>query len=96
MYNFKLLTVVRYGDRPSVSASGFFIFLLTIHFFWGCTATTPQPSPPLQIPDAFSSEGGQPMADDWWTSFNDPALDLLIDSAMSVLPFLLKVSPVAE
>lgn len=37
---------------------------------------------PIDEPDTFSINGEQSIPDQWWTSFNDPTLNQLIDSAL--------------
>lgn len=47
----------------------------------GC-ATSPDPTPPVAIPDAFSDAGTGARPDRWWQDFGDDALARLVDEAL--------------
>ncbi|MCT8338715.1 efflux transporter outer membrane subunit [Flavobacteriaceae bacterium TK19130] len=49
----------------------------------GCTPKISEVSPPIEEADPFSSTTGEvTLEDKWWTAFNDPQLNTLIDSAL--------------
>ena len=51
----------------------------------GC-ATTPVDElerPAFEMPERFARDGDIPMRADWWQTFDDPALDRLVDRALS-------------
>ena len=48
----------------------------------GCT-TTPTAPPVLDLPPASANPVGQEALTRWWTAFNDPALDKLVDEALA-------------
>lgn len=49
----------------------------------GCHATPAQIDPPVNLPSAFTEETGESVPEDWWTSFNDKALDALLNEALA-------------
>jgi NodT family efflux transporter outer membrane factor (OMF) lipoprotein len=49
----------------------------------GCAHSIKEPATPVQIPEAFSAKGTEPMQDKWWRAFKDSELDALIDRALS-------------
>ncbi|QQE13172.1 efflux transporter outer membrane subunit [Planctomycetota bacterium] len=52
----------------------------------GCNFTTPIPDTPLNLPQDYSqtttAEQTSPLPDQWWQTFNDPALNLIIEEAL--------------
>ncbi|MFW6290161.1 MAG: efflux transporter outer membrane subunit [Mariniphaga sp.] len=56
------------------------MFLLV---FAGCSQKTVDVSLPLEPPGYFSYSGEDTVPDKWWTVFDDPDLNVLIDSALS-------------
>jgi len=55
------------------------VVLLTI------TSCTPKLSPidvPIEEPQEFSISGGEPISEEWWTSFDDPILDSLVATGL--------------
>ncbi|MFH1378323.1 MAG: efflux transporter outer membrane subunit [Planctomycetota bacterium] len=42
-----------------------------------------EPAAVIQLPSQFSESGVQSLPDRWWTAFNDPALDQLINDALA-------------
>ncbi len=49
----------------------------------GCAHPIKEPATPVQIPEAFSVAGTEPMQDKWWRAFKDSELEDLIDRALS-------------
>ena len=48
-----------------------------------CRRPTPaQIAPPVEIPLSFTDKPGVALPDQWWTSFDDPTLDSLVDEAL--------------
>lgn len=47
----------------------------------GCRAQTEVQSPPVDTSTAFSAAGTAPVADRWWTAFDDERLNTVVDSA---------------
>lgn len=47
----------------------------------GCASQPETVSPPVDPPEAFSATGAQPAPDRWWTAFDTPQLNALVDSA---------------
>ena len=53
-----------------------------ILFFVGCSPKTTTMEIPTDTPDSFSVQGSTVVPDEWWTVFNDPKLNMLVDSAL--------------
>ena len=51
-------------------------------FLLGCSSNRDQVEVPVEPPEEFSQSGTQVIPEEWWTEFNDPKLDALIDSAL--------------
>jgi NodT family efflux transporter outer membrane factor (OMF) lipoprotein len=47
----------------------------------GCMTPSREPTPPVDVPAAFSRSQGDPIPDAWWTTFEDAQLNALIDRA---------------
>jgi len=47
-----------------------------------------QDAPAIDIPDAYSRSGGEPLPDRWWQHLQDPALSRLIERALAGSPSL--------
>jgi len=56
-------------------------FALSLFLVSAC-ATLPPSKPPAPPVEAFSSSGKAALPDRWWRSFNDPALDALVERAL--------------
>lgn len=52
--------------------------------FSGCHTPKPRTfSPTFELPQEFSSQGSQPMPEQWWLSLNDPSLNTVIQEALA-------------
>ena len=71
----------QYGNRK-VKGLLFLITCFTGFWIWSCSPKTPQVSLPVDSLQNFSRSGIDSMTSDWWTSFNDPQLNTIIDSAL--------------
>ncbi len=47
-----------------------------------CASPPPPETPPLDLPDGFSSAGGAALPERWWTALDDPVLDGLVARAL--------------
>jgi len=51
--------------------------------FYGCSGTPDtRTAMPVEVPEAFSSAGTIALPDKWWQSFEDPALDILVEEGL--------------
>ena len=50
--------------------------------FAGCSPKTTTTEIPVDTPEQFSAQGTAEPPDEWWTVFNDPKLNTLVDSAL--------------
>ncbi len=57
------------------------IFILSVTL--GCSTKKMQVDVPIESPEAFSTSGVSPMPNKWWQAFNEPALNSIVDSALS-------------
>lgn len=48
----------------------------------GCAPRTTQADLPVDVPGSFSASGEATIPDRWWTGFEDPELDRLVDTAL--------------
>ena len=48
-----------------------------------CTPGSSYVVPPVDVPAAFAADGKAPLPAKWWTSFDDPQLNALIDEALA-------------
>lgn len=48
----------------------------------GCAPKLDAVEPPIEQPEEFSYSGTQIIPDKWWTAFNDPVLDTLVEKAL--------------
>lgn len=62
---------------------GCFALLLLIFLPAGCAPKPSSTELPLEAPSPFSQTGTELIPDRWWTSFDDPALNALVDSALT-------------
>ncbi|MDZ7847929.1 MAG: hypothetical protein U5L96_14860 [Owenweeksia sp.] len=49
----------------------------------GCSPALNEDVLPLEPPETFSAKGDEQAPDRWWTSFEDPRLNVMVDSALS-------------
>jgi len=60
------------------------IFLGSANFLMtSCSRKSMQVSTPFDTPERFSLSGSEKMPDRWWTSFGDPVLNSMLDSALN-------------
>ena len=59
------------------------VLILWVTVLAGCAAKSPESTLPLEQPEAFSQSGEVEAPDEWWLSFNDPALDTLVETALA-------------
>ena len=50
--------------------------------FAGCAPRLISPEPPIEDPDSFSLSGPATVPDEWWTAFDDPKLNELVEEAL--------------
>lgn len=67
------------GHLPSASHT---FLLLLVTFLVSCTTMPSKIESPIEVQEKFSASGESPLPDKWWTSFNDPTLNRLIDRAL--------------
>lgn len=60
----------------------FFSLLASIVSLSACSTKTTQASLPIETPESFSATGDLIPADEWWTSFEDPRLNTLVEQAI--------------
>lgn len=81
--------MTRERDRPRPFRSGASLLALSLAGLTlaGCV-NTPRPTPDTRLPAAFEAPAGTAQADldRWWTSFNDPRLTDLIETALQKAP----------
>ncbi|HET8736106.1 MAG TPA: TolC family protein [Pricia sp.] len=51
-------------------------------FLVACAPKIPNIEPPVALPERFSNTGSEVIPDRWWTAFEDPQLNVLVDSAL--------------
>lgn len=51
-------------------------------FVLGCSSTEKVIKSPVDLPERFSANGGGALAEKWWESFDDPALNNLVEEAI--------------
>jgi NodT family efflux transporter outer membrane factor (OMF) lipoprotein len=79
------------NPRPAWTRSGVSILALSLAGLTlaGCV-NTPRPTPDVRLPAAYEAPAGaalpQATLDRWWTSFNDPQLTSLIETALEKAP----------
>ena len=56
--------------------------VLGFYFMTACSITEPNFAPPVDLPETFSVSGSAATPDKWWQSFNDPALNDLVEKAL--------------
>lgn len=82
-------TMTRERGRPRPFRSGVSLLALSLAGLAvaGCV-NTPRPTPNTQLPAAYEAPAGAAQADldHWWTSFNDPQLTQLIETALEKAP----------
>jgi outer membrane protein TolC len=82
-------TMTRDARAPSAIRSGVSILALSLAglALAGCV-NTPRPTPDTRLPTAYEAPSGSAQADldHWWTSFNDPQLTGLVETALEKAP----------
>jgi NodT family efflux transporter outer membrane factor (OMF) lipoprotein len=82
-------TMTRTRGRPRPLRSGVSILALSLAglALAGCV-NTPRPTPDTRLPTAYEAPSGSAQADldHWWTSFNDPQLTGLVETALEGAP----------
>jgi NodT family efflux transporter outer membrane factor (OMF) lipoprotein len=83
----EILTGERARPRPLRSGASLLVLGLVGLAMAGCV-NTPRPTPDLRLPAAYEAPAGSAQADldRWWTSFNDPQLTSLIETALEKAP----------
>jgi len=83
----EIMTGERRRPRPFRSGASFLALSLAGLAMAGCV-NTPRPTPNTQLPAAYEAPAGTAQADldHWWTSFNDPQLTGLIETALERAP----------
>jgi NodT family efflux transporter outer membrane factor (OMF) lipoprotein len=83
----EIMTRERGRPRPFRSGTSLLALSLAGLALAGCV-NTPRPTPDLRLPAAFEAPAGAAQADldHWWTSFNDPQLTQLIETALEKAP----------
>jgi outer membrane protein TolC len=59
------------------------LFVISLALMCGCSMAKPEVKAPLSVPARFSESGHSRLPDQWWTSFEDPVLNDLIDQALA-------------
>lgn len=59
------------------------LFIFIAAFLAACKTPPQAVSLPLDLPQNFSQSGTQSLPDKWWTTFNDPRLNALVDTALA-------------
>ncbi|MGM0454140.1 MAG: hypothetical protein ACQERN_13345, partial [Thermodesulfobacteriota bacterium] len=59
------------------------VLLMTHAILAGCASKSPAPPPPIPSPKAFSDAGTEKLPDRWWTVFDDPDLNRLVERALA-------------
>jgi NodT family efflux transporter outer membrane factor (OMF) lipoprotein len=71
----------------SMSDSAVCVLVVILAALLASCQTTPEaPSVPVEVPEAFSGTGEDELPDHWWRSFDDPALDRLVERALEGNP----------
>ena len=85
----EIMTGERGRSRPLQSGASLLVLGLAGLALAGCV-NTPRPTPDLRLPAAYEAPAGaalpQASLDRWWTSFNDPQLTGLIETALERSP----------
>ena len=83
----QVMTGERGRPRPFRSGASILALSLAGLVAAGCV-NTPRPTPDTRLPVAFEAPAGTAQADldRWWTSFNDPQLTSLIETALEKAP----------
>lgn len=64
-------------------SSGLPLLLFFISFLYSCAPKINNVDPPIEEPETFTYSGTAVMPEKWWTAFEDPALNELVESALS-------------
>lgn len=67
-------TITRFCSRPGL--------VLAVLLLGACASPQQSPTPPVDLPPAFSRSGQLAVADDWWTAFDDPDLNRLVTQGL--------------
>jgi len=59
------------------------LIIATALFVTSCAAPKPDVKPLAEVPHGFSTSGTELLPNQWWLTFNDPALNTLIEEALS-------------
>uniref|UniRef100_B0SUR1 RND efflux system, outer membrane lipoprotein, NodT family n=1 Tax=Caulobacter sp. (strain K31) TaxID=366602 RepID=B0SUR1_CAUSK len=85
----EIMTGERRRPRPSRSQASVLALGLAGLAAAGCV-NTPRPTPDIRLPAAYEATAGAALPraslDKWWTSFNDPQLTALIETALEKAP----------
>jgi len=83
----EIMTGERQRPRPFRSGASLLALSLAGLALAGCV-NTPRPTPDTRLPAAYEAPAGAAQADldHWWTSFNDPQLTGLIETALEKAP----------
>lgn len=83
----EIMTGARGRPRPFRSGASLLALSLAGLAVAGCV-NTPRPTPDTRLPAAYEAPAGTAQADldHWWTSFNDPGLTTLIETALEKAP----------
>ncbi len=71
------------NDTPVITFWWYFLFVGMLLFLVSCAPKIPHIDPPIAPPEVFSNSGAEVVPDRWWTAFEDPQLNVLIDSALA-------------
>lgn len=55
---------------------------ILLHLLCACSVEVKEFATPIPVPDTFSMTGRESLQERWWQSFNDPALNRLIETAL--------------
>jgi len=59
-----------------------FLLLSIIYLAAGCSPKTSTTTLPIKTPESFSNTGEVPLEEEWWSAFDDPQLDQLVQTAL--------------
>ena len=58
------------------------VFLIILLFLGSCSPRLTTPEPPIEEPEPFLTSGTAAIPDEWWTAFDDPTLNELVEEAL--------------
>jgi NodT family efflux transporter outer membrane factor (OMF) lipoprotein len=94
------MSVVMTGERRRPHPFGSGVSLLALGLALSACVNTPRPTPDTRLPTAYEAPAGtvlpQASLDRWWTTFNDPLLTSLVETALERAPDARSAAAVLE